>query len=127
MKQSILVVDDQWLVLDLLDAILRGYGYDVHVAFGANSALQESRAFDFDLVILDAHLSGASGWDLLAVLRGECPERPVIMMSGDERVSEYPDADGSRAPFEVLEKPFRMCVLQETVERALKQRDAQRA
>ena len=121
MGHSILVVDDQWVMRELIRDILRLDGHEVSLAGSAHDALMQARATDFDLVILDGRLPGGDGWEVLRTLRGECPDRPVIMVTGFAPEEEWRrlDAGDPAGPFDILEKPFQVVTFRETVGRAL--------
>ena len=119
------MVDDQWVVQDLVRTILTGQGHAVRQACTAQDALRQAREADLDLVILDAHLPGGNGWELLPIFRAEFPARPVIMLTGDAPAEQWRRlfAHDPSAPFEILEKPFQVWLFEETVSRALEERD----
>lgn len=83
-RLRILFIDDDKLILALTSVALRRLG---HVADCFADALEAATAFAtspprYDLVICDARLDGASGFDLAARLHGFHPEIPILMISG---------------------------------------------
>jgi two-component system, OmpR family, KDP operon response regulator KdpE len=82
----VLVVDDEPQILRALQSTLRGAGYDVDVATGAESALTMAAARPPDAVILDLVLPDGSGVDVCRELR-QWTQVPVVVLSalGDER------------------------------------------
>ena len=78
---SVLVVDDDADLLELLEAGLSVAGFDVTVQPSAEKgllALQESR---FDVVLADINLPGMSGLEFCSRIVGENPEQTVIVMT----------------------------------------------
>ncbi len=108
---SILVVDDNSEVRELVCEFLRDSG---HVIFSAGSALQ-ARALlareTIDLVIVDCVMSGEPGVSLAA--HASSLGVPAILTSGDLRYGET--IAPSATPF--LSKPFRLGQLEELVAR----------
>jgi DNA-binding response OmpR family regulator len=83
--RSVLVVDDEPMVREVLSAYLSRDGFTVTVAGDGTTALQQIDADDPDLIVLDVMLPGADGLSILSALR-ERRDTPVILLSarGDE-------------------------------------------
>jgi len=81
---SVLVVDDDAQVRGLLVALLEPRGYVTRTAGSAEEAQEQLKAFRPDVILLDLHLPGKSGQDVLAKLRADPVTRllPVIMITG---------------------------------------------
>ncbi|MEO8587309.1 MAG: HD domain-containing phosphohydrolase [Acidobacteriota bacterium] len=81
---SVLVVDDDAQVRALLVALLKPRGYVTRTAGSAEEAQEQLKAFRPDVILLDLHLPGRSGQDVLAELRAAPVTRllPVIMITG---------------------------------------------
>jgi len=80
----ILVVDDEPVVLEALEALLRQEGHQVLTAQDGEAALQQAEADRLDIILLDLHLPGLSGFEVVSRLR-QIPELaavPVIAFSG---------------------------------------------
>lgn len=119
--QSILLVDDNALMLLTLTRILEQHGYSVLGASDAASALQLVKAKPVDLVITDYNLPGGGsklGLDLKRLL----PQLPIVVLSGDPeavQAAEYADL--------LLPKPQEPEKLMAEVRRMLRQRSAEEA
>ncbi|MHC1763560.1 MAG: response regulator [Verrucomicrobiia bacterium] len=98
--KDVLVVDDESLVRELLDGLLRHCGLRAHLASNGTEALERFDKNRFDLVITDLHMPGMSGAELAAAIKGRQPGTPVILITGDHRVSTKLPVD------HVLKKPF---------------------
>jgi DNA-binding response OmpR family regulator len=81
MKQRILVVEDEALMLQGLRHMLTSQGYEVLEAMTGPEALIKATAAGPDLILLDVMLPGLSGFDVLKALRGEGHRTPVIMLT----------------------------------------------
>src|SRR5664279_2104370 len=81
---SVLVVDDDPQVRGVLVALLKPRGYVTATAGSAEEAQERLKAFRPDVILLDLHLPGKSGQDVLAKLRADPVTRllPVIMITG---------------------------------------------
>jgi CheY-like chemotaxis protein len=101
---TILVIDDEPVVLHVLRLILTRAGYNVLAACNGREALACcARARDcVDLVISDVMMPGLSGPDVLARLRERIPRLPGILASGFSAGQDL-IAAGDR----FLDKPFR--------------------
>jgi two-component system cell cycle sensor histidine kinase/response regulator CckA len=114
--QTILVVDDEPNVLQLVESILEEAGYTV---IGASSADNAIKAFDKmprhpDLLLTDVVMPGMSGPMLVDQLLAKQPNLKVLFMSGyDDRqvVQRYVVEKG----FRLLAKPFSLNALRSAV------------
>jgi two-component system response regulator AtoC len=119
---SILVVDDEFYVRDmLLDAV--GHRYDCVVTSSVGDALDLMQNRRFDLIITDVLLPDCSGLAISLYTKQACYDAPVIVMSGQssDGLAEQARRNGA---FEFLAKPFTLAELDDAVERGLKHRTA---
>lgn len=79
---SILVVDDDFPVLESVTRILQKQGYEVVGVQNGDEALQLFRQHNFDLVISDLRLEGTSGLEVLRQVKAIDPDIPVLIMTG---------------------------------------------
>ena len=117
---DVLLVDDDDVIRETLLELLEG-NYQCQEASTAEEALRKLQAQPFDLVLTDISMPGLSGSELLERVRELYPETPVIIMSG---LSDQDQAHSliSRGAFDYLLKPFRLEVVEESVKRAIEQR-----
>lgn len=80
MSPSVLIVDDEPAVTNLLVYNLRKAHYDVHTAADGREALRLAREFRPDLVLLDLMLPGMDGLDVCRELR-KTGDLPIIMIT----------------------------------------------
>lgn len=91
---SILVVEDDEAMRDLLSEELEDAGFEVSAAGGAAAGLEVARSGRFDLVITDLSMPRLSGVTLVRELRSMRPGIPVILCTGfsqgltEERLSD---------------------------------------
>jgi two-component system, OmpR family, response regulator len=81
-QRSILVIEDERRIADLIVRGLTGAGYGVDATPDGVSGLQRARSNHYAGVVLDLLLPDADGFELLALLVGESPGRPVVVVSG---------------------------------------------
>lgn len=86
---TVLVVDDEKDLVDLVVFNLKRAGYDTVTAYDGEQALEKARAIRPDLVILDVMLPGIDGFEVCRTLQWEL-EMPILMLtalrSEDEKV-----------------------------------------
>jgi two-component system response regulator DevR len=76
----ILVVDDSAAIRARFVAMLRELpGVEPHEATGADEALEAVRALPHDLVMLDVHMPGKSGIDVVPIIKA-LPSPPVVVV-----------------------------------------------
>jgi len=78
---TILVVDDQSSVRELLRAVLESQGHDVDDAADGEAAVERLRGGFHDLVIMDIRMPGLDGVQTLARMKELSPETGVVMMT----------------------------------------------
>lgn len=115
---TILVVDDEQSLLNVVTAYLRAEGYTVHTAMDGPSGLKAARTFKPDLIVLDIMLPGMDGLELLQHLRRESNVY-VIMLTA--RAEETDKVIGlSVGADDYLTKPFSARELVARVKAALR-------
>ncbi|HSM61935.1 MAG TPA: sigma-54 dependent transcriptional regulator [Longimicrobiales bacterium] len=102
---KILLVDDETAILDTLQILFRGEGYDVTVARSGRAALDELERGRPDLVLSDIRMPGASGLEVLNKAREVDPELPVILMTAQASLQSAVRAVNEGAYY-YLQKPF---------------------
>ncbi|MGZ8798114.1 MAG: sigma-54-dependent transcriptional regulator [Thermoanaerobaculia bacterium] len=118
----ILIVDDEEVLRDVLDAVLRREGFDVVLASTGEEALSLLDGDgEIDLVILDIMLPGISGIDTLRAIRISSPHLPVIIITAFSSIDGAIEAMKHGA-FHYIPKPFKNDEVILTVNKALEQR-----
>ncbi|MGQ9555560.1 MAG: response regulator [Anaerolineae bacterium] len=80
MNRTILVVDDDKKIVDLVSLYLKRDGYGVLTAYDGHEALEIARRKKPDLIVLDLLLPGLDGTDICRLLRAES-RVPIIMLT----------------------------------------------
>jgi two-component system, OmpR family, response regulator RegX3 len=122
---SILLVDDDPGVLDVVAFMLRREGFDVDEERDGTSALERARGNGYDIVILDVMLPGMSGTDVCRALRAES-DVPILMLTA--RDAEIDRVLGLElGADDYVTKPFSTAELLSRVRAILRRRDLDRA
>jgi two-component system response regulator AtoC len=104
--RRVLVVDDEPSMRHLLTAILAESGREVRAVAGAQEALRELGAREYDLVITDVRMPGISGLELLRAIQESQTEVMVVVMSAYGAHEAAVEAMKAGA-YDYLQKPFR--------------------
>lgn len=117
--KTILVVDDEWAIAEVLEALLGDEGYRVIVANNGRQGLERLTEWRPDLIMLDFMMPIMDGPATFAALKANprTSHIPVILMSSlpEETVTER--CFGYRA---FLRKPFRIAAVLDAIDTALK-------
>jgi len=116
----ILIVDDEFSVAEVVEAILTDAGHEVLAASNGRQGLERAKAKRPDLIILDFMMPIMSGPSMLKALREETRLRdvPVVVMSSLPESTISQSAKGMYARF--LRKPFKIRDLLDVVNGALR-------
>ena len=104
--ETLLIVEDEPAVRNLVASALRHDGYHLLIAASAEDALIAADGHDgpIDLLLTDAMMPGKSGVELATLMTARRPGLPVIIMSG--YTEETLAVPGLKDPIKLLQKPF---------------------
>lgn len=106
MKRSILVIDDDELLLGFIEEILTATGYQVSAYSSPVKALDHLKKETVDLVITDVKMNELTGDEVLAEVKEEYPKIGVIMITGFGNINHAVRALHKGA-FDYITKPFK--------------------
>jgi len=118
MKASLLVVDDEKVIRDLLRRHLTSLGYEVVTAESGEQALDRARGSRPALALLDLKMPGMGGMECLKQLRLLYADLPVVVLTAvleREAVMNAVDIGAQ----EYLFKPVELAVVTQVVRRLL--------
>ena len=118
---SILIVDDERSMRELLRIALTRSGHQVTVAESPAAAKLELDARDFDVVITDLKMPTGSGLDVLDGVKAARPHTQVVVVTAFA-TPETAIAAMKRGAYDYLTKPFKIDEIGVVVERALEKR-----
>jgi DNA-binding response OmpR family regulator len=111
--QTVLIVEDDKSIAELISWILNDAGFRVYTATTVATALQRIEEVHPDLVVADLILPDGLGTELVATLRRFASEKPAtLMMSAHPQAVEHAQRAGADA---CLPKPFDLDEFYETV------------
>ena len=87
MARNILVVEDDNNISDLIRMYLEKEGFEVRIAADGGKAVEEFKAREPDLVLLDVMLPVLDGWGVCAKIR-ETSKCPIIMLTAKGEVND---------------------------------------
>lgn len=115
---TILIIDDEQVILDYLEMVLTKLGYDVITACDSVSGCNDAKNPRVKLIISDLNMPGEmSGISLIRELRALRPDCPVIVLTGYPTDSLLKEAEELNVEF--LTKPFEIPFLNSILKRFL--------
>jgi DNA-binding NtrC family response regulator len=120
-KATILIVDDEDSIRDILCRKLESLGYDCVIAADGKEALWKTFMQDFDLVLMDIKMPGMSGMEVLPKIVTDHPDTSVVMLTALSDIGTAVEAMKLGA-YDYLTKPFNLDDLIMRVDRALERR-----
>jgi DNA-binding response OmpR family regulator len=106
-KSTVLIVDDEPVGRDTLEALLFSQGYDLAFASNGNEALEQAARLTPDVILLDVMMPGMNGYEVCRQLRADpvLAKVPVIMVTTlDDRESRLKGIEAGADDF--LPKPY---------------------
>src|ERR1700743_1861370 len=105
-RGEIFVVDDDPAVRETLSIVRSARGYEVICFADGAALLAVARSRTPACILLDVHIPGKSGLDILRELHGEDYPAPILVISGQGDIATAVRAIKNGA-FDFIEKPFR--------------------
>jgi two-component system response regulator AtoC len=117
---SILIIDDEANMLDMLSAFLRREGYQVTTAVDGRQGLEYAVTKSFDFILCDLKMPAMDGLQFLEEAKNRNIDATIIMMSAFATVDVAVSAMKSGA-YDFVTKPFKideiLCILEKAAER----------
>ena len=121
MAVSVLIVEDDKNIAELLQMYLEKEGYAVTIAYDGGQGLTKFRAISPDLVLLDVMMPVMDGWTLCKTIRSES-DTPVIMLTAKSETDDKVTGLKSGAD-DYITKPFEMREVLARIEAVLRRSD----
>lgn len=122
-RASLLIVDDDAMILESLVSILEAEGYNVRAAGTGEEALKELEKSFFNVVLVDIKLPDMTGLDLLARVKETTPRVRKLVLTGFPDVSSAVETVNRKADA-YLVKPYDPDSLLKLIEKnVMEQRD----
>jgi DNA-binding NtrC family response regulator len=103
--RTLLVVDDDAAMRQMLASLFQEHGYAVREAASADDALDQVGRFEFDAVLSDIRMPGKSGIEMVGELRRLRPDTPVVLMTAFGSIDSAVESIQAGA-FDYITKPF---------------------
>jgi len=104
-KQKALVIDDEQVVLDSVNKILKDEHYEVDVTLSGREGLNQAIQKEYDIVLTDIRMPDIGGMRVLRDIKRAKPSLPVVMITGYASVQSSVQAMKLGAA-DYIEKPF---------------------
>jgi two-component system response regulator PilR (NtrC family) len=121
---SVLVVDDEQSMRELLGIMLRQVGYAVTLADGGEAAVQALKSDAFDLVITDLRMRKVDGLAVLRAAKEHSPRTVVLVVTAFASTETAVEAMKLGA-YDYVTKPFKLDELRLTIANALERKRLQ--
>ena len=103
--ESILIVDDEEILLEMANEILHTAGYKTATANNAMRALELLHEDSYDLLFTDVIMPGMTGYQLVKEAQKIAPDMKILLTSGYQVGYEQTDID-SKLLDAVVSKPY---------------------
>ena len=123
MARNILVVEDDNNISDLIRMYLEKEGFEVRIAADGGKAVEEFKAREPDLVLLDVMLPDMDGFSLCRAIRALDASLPIVFLTARVEVDDLVEGFAAGGT-DYLRKPFSMQELVVRIENQLRLRSA---
>jgi DNA-binding response OmpR family regulator len=109
----VLLVEDEFLICDMMAEVLTQHGFQVHAAMNGSDALKHLKCgAPCDILLTDLNLGpGIDGVTLAKIARELRPDMPVVYVSGRfNRIDEFQAVPGARFVTKPC-NPYRLCAM----------------
>jgi DNA-binding NtrC family response regulator len=120
---KILVVDDEDIVLDSCQRVLKEDGFDTYLVPSAGKALEAMEHEDFAILLIDVKMPEHNGIYLMREVKEKWPNIPIIIMSGYYTIETIEETVETGADA-FIAKPFTPDELLETVWQVIKKEES---
>lgn len=118
-KRTVLVVDDDPFIQEVVRMMIETIGFEVIVAGDGNEALLlfDRHREDLFVVLCDLSMPGMDGWQTIAALHSRAPGFPVVLSSGHAIDNSITDKHAEK-PWAVMAKPYVFATLKDILQQA---------
>lgn len=114
--RRVLIVEDDIALRQMVAAVAEHTGFAAVQATDGRNALSLLSASDYDVLVVDLHMPGINGFDVLRHVATENPpllDRTIVITATDER--NYRNSPHVRHAHSLLRKPFDVTRLQQEI------------
>lgn len=121
MDGSILIIDDEKNIRDVLEILLQGEGYKITLADGGVEGIEILKKDIFDLVITDIKMPYIDGFAILKATKELSPDTDVVLITAYGTTESAIEAMKLGA-YDYIQKPFKMDEIRLVVKKAMERR-----
>ncbi len=121
MKQRIHVIDDEPVIQDVLERLLKSEGFEVEISSTEEEALRKQEENEFHLVLLDLMIPGSDGEKILKEILKKDPNQIVIIMTAYASI-ESAISTLKLGAYDYIQKPFKNEELLHIIKEGLEKR-----
>lgn len=107
MSLTILIIDDETSLCDLLEFVFREEGYCPTIAHDASEAFQNLETTRFDVILTDMTLSGTGGIEIINYAKNIYPDSHYFLMTGYE-LNDSQKNQLEKLSCQLISKPFKL-------------------
>jgi len=126
MKASILIIDDDPYIINLLEKYFQREGYKVFTSFKGKPALKLLQKEAVDVVLCDIRLPDINGTELLPFIRQRAPDTAVVMMTAYAEIRAAVESIKAGA-LDYVTKPIYPEEISNIIERAIQRKTGNQA
>lgn len=104
---TVMVVDDEKEIIDIVALLLKNEGFEVHGVLGGKECLESVEQISPDIILIDVMMPGVDGWELVRRLkdRGLVDKIKITMLTVVEKPGDE-NADLGPYVLDYIRKPF---------------------
>ncbi len=114
---SILIIDDEQLIVDQLSFFLGEFGYNITGLSDSKEALKYIKENDYDIVLTDLKMPEVSGMDIIKAVKEKDSDTELVIMTAFATVDSAIEAL-QYGVYDYIQKPFKFKEIQVTISRA---------
>ncbi|RKY51840.1 MAG: hypothetical protein DRP89_08665 [Candidatus Neomarinimicrobiota bacterium] len=114
---SILIIDDEQLIVDQLSLFLGKFGYNITGLSDSEEALKYIKENDYDIVLTDLKMPVVSGMDIIKAVKEKNSETELVIMTAFATVDSAIEAL-QYGVYDYIQKPFKFKEIQVIISRA---------
>ena len=122
---SILVVDDDQQLADVLYRSIEKFGFNSDVAFSGEEALSKVQETAYSIIISDLKMPEISGLELLEIVKKEDDDIIFIIITGYGSIEQAVEAM-KKGAYDFITKPFNLHEIEAIINRAVEKIDLQK-